>query len=611
MTDETVTAFKRDGQKFTLELLGGLTATLVLIALAIVEWRAPSLLTTSQALIVFGVVCTISVLGSWRQAIVDGRLPAPFSKTKITHNHITGWGFILIAASVSVIIGLASWAGPHEQDIGATMSLYVVIGLALVFIGAAIAPPFNVGEAKGALHRIVNLLHPFGSLLSAIDSVMVFAVAGSAGVTQRWLGVRYFVLLGTMGSCTALGYFITSPPLALIPLAWAFVIAISISRRWGWVEEDRDLYMLNRSVGAHLRVGFGEDLRDESLLSFVFMFLLIPLALRQAQEWSGGTLFDVSHLGHKPALVDWISFFGGELAKAAPFVDWAEVYGVKGDEQFLANTVASKHVIFAMRVLLDLVFMAALVQALSIAARNAKQMELFQSGTLDRLDPFTEPREFRKLLRRGSNAKWEINPDALAKFPKYDAVRLAELSDKEFTPIDIAAIALRRRDGSDEAAKFTDQLLSRTYAKDKDVDAIEEVLNAIHVSKALVTPEDLDRARIQLNGRQRFNRSRIIIMQLVAIAPRTDDKFDAIRSALTGVSANDEGTTPEAIRDAIRDVRLVAVRALREQVRIGEARAIRLLEEVAKSDPAEGVRSEAQKILGLEDTDGAPESVPI
>jgi hypothetical protein len=359
-------------------------------------------------------------------------------------------------------------------------------------------------------------------------------------------------------------------------------------------------------------VGFGEDLRDESLLSFVFMFLLIPLALRQGQLWSNDTLFDTSHLHHTPFLVDWIAFFGGELAKAAPFVDWAEVYGVKGGEQFIASSTAAKNVIFAMRVLLDLVFMAALVQALSIAARNAKQMELFQSGTLDRLDPFTEPREFRKLLRRDKDGKWEVVPEALARFPKYDAVRLAELSDKEFAPINVAAIALRRRDGSDEAAKFTDQLLGRAYAKEKDVDAIEEVLNAIHVSKAPVAPDDLDRARIQLNGRQRFNQARIVIMQLIAIAPRTDDRFDAIQSALTGVSPNDEGTTAEAIRDTIRDVRIIAVRALRDQATNGEARAIRLLEEVETNDPAIRVRQEARSILGRDSSSGgAVQGAPI
>src|SRR5262249_49951828 len=174
--------------------------------------------------------------------------------------------------------------------------------------------------------------------------------------------------------------------------------------------------------------------------------------------------------------------------------DWAEVYGVQGDEEFVAKAAAAKHVIFAMRVLLDLVFLAALVQALSIAARNAKQMELFKEGTLDRLDPFTEPREFRKLLQRKIGGGWEVNPEALLAFPKYDAVRLAELSDKEFAPINIAAIALRHRDGSDEAAKFTDQLLTRAYAKAKDVDAVDEVLNAIRVSNAPVAPEDLDRA---------------------------------------------------------------------------------------------------------------------
>lgn len=611
MTDETVTAFRREGQKFTIELLGCLTGTVALLTLVAIEWLRPSLLSNAQAIAVFATACSVSIIGSWRQAIRDGRLPPPLNPKKVKHDHITGWGFIAVAGSVSVIIGLASWAAPHERDIGASISVYVVAGLAFVFLIAALSPPVNLGDARTFLHRVGTVVHPFGLLLSAIDSVMVFAIAGSAGVTQRSIWLRYFILLGSMTACTGLGYFLPAP-LGLIPLTWAFIVAISISRRWGWVEEDRDLYMLNRSVGAHLRVGFGEDLRDESLLSFVFMFLLIPLALKQGQDWSDGTLFDTHALHHAPNLLDWIAFFGGELAKAAPFVDWAEVYGVKGDEQFGVSTISAKHVVFAMRVLLDLVFLAALVQALSIAARNAKQMELFNAGTLDRLDPFTEPREFRKLIKRDGAGKWVVNEETLARFPRYDAVRLAELSDRAFSPIDIAAIALRRRDGSDEAAKFTDQLLTRAYAKDKDVDAIEEVLNAIRVSNAPVAPDDLDRARIQLNGRQKFNQARITIMQLIAIAPRTDERFAAIRSALVGVSENDEGGSQDSIRDAVRDVRLVGVRALREQALAGEARAIRLLDDVADRDLATRVKQEAREILsqcrGSADglTQGAP-----
>jgi hypothetical protein len=595
MTDETITAFKRDGQRLSVELIGCLLGALALLALVAIKVLRQFWLTDTQALAIFAASAAIAVIGAWRQAIIDGRLPPPLRPSKVKHDHITGWGFIAIAMSVSVIIALASWAAPHQRDIGANMSVYVVIGLAMVFLIAALAPPINISDARSLLHRIGAFVHPFGLLLSAIDSFMVFAVAGSAGVTQRWLALRYGILLSVMGASTALG-FILSPPYGLIPLAWGFLVAISISRRWGWVEEDRDLYMLNRSVGAHLRVGFGEDLRDEALLSFTFMFVLIPLALRQAQGWSNGALFEI-HLNHPVGIMDWVAFFGGELAKAAPFVDWAEVYGVQGDEQFLAKTEAAKHVIFAMRVLLDLVFLAALVQALSIAARNAKQMELFNAGTLDRLDPFTEPREFRKLIRRGSGGAWEIIPEAIAKFPKYDTVRLAELSDKEFAPFNIAAIALRRRDGSDEAARFTDQLLNRAYAKQKDVDAIEEVLNAIRVSRAPVLVEDLDRARIQLNGRRPFNSSRETIMRLIANAPRSKDRFAAIRSCLVGMSEYGEGQPVETIRDAVGSVRRVAAYALREDALAGDTETLRLLEEVAQKDAATLVRRAAREIL--------------
>lgn len=605
MTDETITAFKRDGQRFSLELVGCIIGCLALAGVTGVEIARPELLTFAQATVIFVAGCSIAVIGSWRQAIIDARLPPPLRPSKIKHDHITGWGFIIIAMSVSVIIGLASWAAPHQRDIGPNLSVSVVVGLAIVFLIAALAPPINMTDARSLLHRVGAVVHPFGLLLSAIDSFMVFAIAGSAGVTQRWLIFRYGILLSVMGTSTVLG-FVLPAPFGLIPLAWAFLVAVSISRRWGWVEEDRDLYMLNRSVGAHLRVGFSEDLRDEALLSFVFMFVLIPLALRQAQAWSHDTLFQIN-LGHPARFLDWVAFFGGELAKAAPFVDWAEVYGVQGDEQFVAKAEAAKHVIFAMRVLLDLVFLAALVQALSIAARNAKQMELFSAGTLDRLDPFTEPRQFRKLVRRSEGGGWEVVPEAIESFPKYDPIRLAELSDKEFAPIDIAAIALRRRDGSDEAARFTDQLLERAYAKQKDPDAIEEVLNAIRVSKAAILAEDLDRARTQLNGRRQFNSARETIMRIVANTPRSKDRFSAIKSCLAGISEYGDGLAVDAIKDSYGPVRRVGVHALREEALAGDPDALRLLEDVAEHDAATLVRRDARQIL--DDRGGRPGGV--
>lgn len=603
MTDATVTAFKHEGQKFSLELLGCLIGAVVVGGVTALQFFDPTRLTPPQSVIVFFAGNLIAVFGAWRQAILDDRLP-PLTKNSIKHDHITGWGFIAIALAVSLILALASWATSNaiaNRDIHAQWGVYVVFGLAVVFVIAALAPPINLNgdSSRSILGGIGKLVHPFGLLLSAIDSLLVFAVAGSAGVRQRWVTLRYGILFALLIPCGLLGFKLDAP-WSLFPLAWGFVSAIAISRRWAWVEDDRDVYMLNQSFGTHLRVGFDQDLRDEALLSFMSMFFFVPLALMQGQAWSQDLqhpLFKIEHLNHAPTLIDWIGYFGTELAKAAPFVDWAEVYQVHGDENFVPTQGMGEHVLFAMRVLVDLVFLAALVQALAISARNAKQMEMFNAGTLDRLDPFTEPREFRRLIQRGASGAWEINEAQLTTFPKYDAIRLAQLSDPQYAPINIAAIALRRRDGSDDAAVFMEQLEERAFQKQKDPSAIDEALNAIRVSNAIVPADELDRVRIELNHHRALNGARETIVRLISRCPPSQERFEALRSVLKGLSAFSDGQSPESVRDSIGSVRRIAVEALRPQVLGADPDAIRLIDDVAQNDGATLVRRAALEIL--------------
>lgn len=602
LTDGTLGAFRRGGQKFSVELATCLIATATAAAAVALERFHPGNFGSLENLSLFGLGALIAVLGSWRQAIRDERLPS-IRKSKVKHEHITGWGFVLMALVVSFVLGLASWAAstsPLTRDIDAEWGVYVVFGLAAIFFVAALAPPIDLksDNSRSVIRTIGSLVRPLGLLLSAIDSILVFAVAGSAGVTQKWTWLRYLLLFATLVPCGLLGYLLP-PPLGLIPLGWGLVVAISISRRWAWIEDDRDVYMLNQQFGANLRVGFEQDLRDEALLSFMSMFFLIPLALMQAQEWgvhSGHPLF-TTNIGHAPLPIDWLGYFGTELAKAAPFVDWAEVYQFHGDERFAPVRGAGEHVVFAMRVLIDLVFLAALLQALSISARNAKQMEMFKAGTLNRLDPFTEPREFRKLLQRGVGERWQVNSEALAKFPTYDPIRLAELSDPAYAPINLVAIELRRRDHSDDVAEFTQTLLERAFAKQKDPESIEEALNALRMSDGVVPPDDLDRVRIALNHRAPLNAARESVVRLISRYPPTKERLEALQSVLVGISAYSDGAPPNEVQDSVYTVRRVAVEALRAQVQANDFEARRLLETVAEKDPSSRVKLAARRIL--------------
>ena len=582
-------------------LLGSVT----LVGLVVAVILRPDLLTTQQELGIFALGCALPLLLAWRRAILDGRLPAT-PNGQPQHNHITGWGFLALTTAVLVIVGLAAWAGADDatdKQIDADWGIIVVFGLAAAFVLAALLPLVASALGPSRLENLTALtkpigwvIRPFGVLLSAIDSLFVFAVAGGAGATQPWLPVRYLFLFCAIVPCAVLGYYLEAP-YGLIPIAWGFIVAISISRRWAWIEDDREIYMLNRRYnGAHVRVGFGQDLRDEALLSFMSMFFLVPLALRQTHEWDP----DIFSVGSNVtlSLLDWIGFYGTELAKAVPFVDWAEIYQVEGHAPIAAESAQARHVVFATRVLVDLVFLAALLQALSISARNAKQMDLFRAGVMDRLDPFIEPREFRRLVRKDDVGAWAVDDDALRKFPKYDAIRLAELSAPEHFPLSIAAKALRHRDGTDDSARFHEQLLERAFAKKKDADSIDEVLTALRMTASAVDADDLDRVRIELNQRRAMNGVRENVMRLILSASDQTARFAAIRSALIGHSPWSDRSQDE-VRDAVAPVRRIALNALKEAVASGDPKAIALVDQVAEKDPSGNLRREASAILAV------------
>lgn len=590
--------------------------SLMLAALAITTAWRPDLLTTQQELWLFFVGCAVPFLATWRRAIIDGRLPAtPTGQPR--HDHITGWGFLALTFAIGVIVALAAWAtsdADAERRIDSDWGAIVVFGLAVAFVLAAILPlignalgPNRVNKLGSVFTPLGWLARPFGSILSFLDSVLVFAVAGGAGASQPWLTVRYLFLFCSIVPCAVLGYWLPAP-WGLIPIAWGFIVAISISRRWAWIEDDREIYMLNRRYnGAHVRVGFAQDLRDEALLSFMSMFFLVPLALRQAHLWSmeaGTPLFSIDPLV-QVGLLDWIGYYGTELAKAVPFVDWAEIYQVEGQAPIEAESSEARHVVFATRVLVDLVFLAALLQALSISARNAKQMDLFKAGVMDRLDPFIEPREFRRLVGRDATGEWAIIESEVATFPKYDAIRLAELSAPEHHPINIAAKALRRRDGSDDSARFHEQLIERAFHKKKDADAIDEVLTAIRMTDSLVDADDLDRARIELNHRRSMNGVRENIARLIIRATDADARAAAIRSILVGESRWSEQPSND-VRDAVAPVRRIALNALKDAALRGDAAAIALIDRVSETDQSNNLRREARAILASVRQGGTP-----
>jgi hypothetical protein len=373
----------------------------------------------------------------------------------------------------------------------------------------------------------------------------------------------------------------------LIPLAAGFAVAISMSRRWAWVEDDRELAMLNgRFVGPHLRIGFEQDLRDEAMLSFMSMFFLVPLALRQVEGWQ--TIFNMAN-GNVNDMLDWIAFFGAELAKAVPFVDWAEIYNVHGSAGIeIGNDPMARHVMFSTRVLVDLVFLAALLQALGISARNAKQRELFNGGSLNRLDPFIEKTEFRKLVRRGDDGAWQADEAAVLAFPEYDVIRLGELSDpSQPKAIQVAAKALRMKQGGSTSAEFHDELLRRAMTPRRDREAVMEVVQAIRGAGPERQVYELDQARRALNGAVRMVEARTSVMRLLIDAPQSPERTIAL---LEAVQAGPQ-------RDSLGPVRAVAIAGLAVPAANDEPSVRALIRQAAKQGDTDAERKAAKAIM--------------
>jgi hypothetical protein len=372
-----------------------------------------------------------------------------------------------------------------------------------------------------------------------------------------------------------MGYWL-EPPWGLVPLAWGFLVAIAISRRWAWIETDRELAMLNRRfVCGHLRIGFAQDMRDEALLSFASLLILVPLARRQAQIAALGADFELFNTDMAAArdLSTWVGFFGTELAKAVPFVDWAEVYNVGGADEGLVRSPIAHHFVFATRILVDLVFLAALLQALSISARNATQRGLFYEGQLDRLDPFLEPREFRKLMRRGDKGALAPDPERVAAFPEYDPIRLSELAgDDDRGRVFRAAVnAVRVQQGGSNVAEFHAELARRIHLPERDKVAVLEVVNAIRAAGPVRDIVLLDQLRRELNHVPKLIEVRTELARLICEAPDSAEKT----TALAGVIEHD--------RDSLGPVRLAALSGLAEAAQRGDREAAVVLQRAMTS----------------------------
>lgn len=549
------------------------------------------------ARVAFALALVLPVIACWRRAIRDNQLPAKNGLEPV-YEHVSGWSAVFLLAVVAIIAYVVWWAAQSDdanRKIHSLWGLWIVCGLTAAFITVASAPllprlvrSLRLEKATTALSAVLNApIEWIGRALSVVDSMLVFAVANAAGTNRKHVMVRYGLLLSVIGSCAALGY-LWPPPLAFIPLGWGFLVAFAVSRRWAWIEEDRELAMLNSTLSqAHIRVGFAQNLRDEALVAFLSMFLLVPLALRQAQILADDNdvrLFDVAADADIDSLVTWISFYGTELAKAVPFVDWAEIYHVEGDAPLRAETDLGQHAVFLTRVLIDLVFLAALLQAISSASRDTQQRDLFyRKQSIHRLDPFTEPDAFRSLVRKRAGGGWEAS-ERFEDFPRrYDPNRLVELSSHSDERIAEAARLLLARDDVQGDPHY--QLSARANEREVTPEEIEGLLNTIENGGPERNVYQLALARRRLLSRAKMREVRQRLVTMITQAPRSAERTDRLIEAMVGES-----------REAYQRARGTALEALAPEIGIN-LRIKYAIQQVADHDGAQALRKKAQEVL--------------
>lgn len=470
-------------------------------------------------------------------------------------NHITGFGAFVGLVLLAVIV-LAAALGqlnymnfmiPEEAGFGA----FAILGAGFLVI--ATAPRFTnvsgVGQAMRMLRALSAPLDPIGRAMSLVDSWLVYSVAPTVGCTLKSIVLRYVVLTFHLAASIVFAWY-CGPPYGFVGVAWGVTASVAVARRWAWAETERAKQLAQPDLKpSQLRVDTEYDMRNTALWGLILLVLVLPVGMRQFYlATQMDDVFLAAGVEDDPSA--WLGFFGVELLKALPFIDWAEVYGAEGMTRIEANGPLALHAVFAARVLIDLVFIGALVQAISISVSLSRHKRQFlMNQNVHVLDPRIEKSEIAKLARR-RNGSWEF-AEEISQFTHYDAHRLSRLrlgAPKE-SRLHAALVRLFELKGL-QFAPPGEQLVD--VAKDAKPDR-----PALEAALALVAAEnhfDLDylsAARRFLNRKGEIEDIRQRVVQWIVQIPVSPERNQALLEIVYG---------PQM--DSLAPVRILAVEAL-------------------------------------------------
>jgi hypothetical protein len=334
------------------------------------------------------------------------------------------WLTLSLTAGVCLLVGLGAWAAglrlfKMSNNFG-LMAVAAVVSSFLLFIVIANILGFREPRRSGTKPRQLaagGVAQTSSEVIVALDAALVRLVAPLSGATLPGTISGKIAIICVLLPLSALGFAMPAP-VGLFPIGFAILLILALGRRWSWVEDDREKALrLQTTRSDKFRIGFNNDMRDEALLGYAFLFVLVPLGLRQIQlhyDFFAPHQLAAAHAAANSAsIIDWLNFFGGELAKGVPIVDWFDIYDIEQERPFEPKDANGRHIIFASRLMIDIVIIAALLQAIGIMQRNKGQENLFKSGQVDFFDPFME-----KKILSAAYQKPKQNGDAPLK-PKW------------------------------------------------------------------------------------------------------------------------------------------------------------------------------------------------
>jgi hypothetical protein len=487
----------------------------------------------------------------------------------------------IVTLVVGLIIGAAYYIGnfPSDPSLGAGLGVgifVVVISLFAIVLAVDWLADLPAVRQAGAWGRI--LAKPgahFAAFYDGVDATLVFVAGHVAGADHLKAPSRYLIL-GVTLLCLAIMGWQLPPPFGLAPVLIGLVLGLAVSRLWSWVEEDRNLAAITQfSPKAPQRIGFREDFRDETLLGFIFVLALIPIGMMQVHESNllGGPLFVNVADPESPIATDnflvWLGYFGFELAKALPIVDWADIYHLgPGGDSITPTRPRGMHAVFAARALVDLLLIAALLQALGIASRNRQQKYLYAERHIDRLDALVEKAELNKAIRAtllpseaDAPPKYDfrvLTDSSLTDFRQYNEARLREIFLKS-SRADVRAFIselFAQRGTKPAPAMVTVQDIAASHRSELDLMRTFDEAKREHSANIYPIPhEDIATVLFQLresSGMREFK------FELIDFAAKLPPKKDALAVLTTvAVGAGRDGFLYTRKRAAQTIVRLV------------------------------------------------------